>query len=163
MSDENAQLTAKAASRCSLTRTIVRVLAAVAAMVLLAWVLGACGTPSGQATVSGTVAFQQLAEPAPGAILIVQIQDISRADAPAVVVGEQTIPKPEAVPVPFAVTYDPAAIDESHEYIVHARVEDESGNLLYTTMQNYAVITFGHPTENVQIVLEVVGGTTPLL
>ncbi len=160
MSKENLQGD-KAALRHNLTSTIIRSLAAVAAAALLAWALGACGAPAEQATVSGTVAYPQPAEAVPGTVLIVQIRDVSRADVPATIVAEQTIADPGSVPVAFAVPYDPAAIDESHEYAVYARVEDGEGNLRYTTTQNYAVITRGHPSENVQVTLEPVGGATP--
>jgi len=160
MSDEFSQVGTQTPPTNRITRTAIRVLASIAAVLLFAWALGACGTPAPEATVSGTVTYQQPAEPAPGTVVIVQIQDISRADAPATVIGEQTITDPGPVPVPFEVAYDPAAITDSHSYIVHARVEDGSGNLLHTTMQNYAVITQGHPTQNINVTLEMIGGQT---
>ena len=173
MSDEFSQVN-------RITGTAARVLAAIAAAVLIAMAIGGCGapppdatvsetpapeatvsgTPAPEATVSGTVNYAQPAEAAPGTVVIVQIQDVSIADAPATVVGEQRISDPEPVPIAFEVAYDPAAIDDSHSYTVHARVEDGSGKLLYTTMQNYAVITQGHPTQNINVILEIVGGST---
>jgi putative lipoprotein len=159
MSNEFSQVRIKAIAMGRITRTAVQVLATVALLVV--WSLGACGKPAPGAAVSGTVSYVQPTEAAPGTVVIVQIQDISAADAPAIV-GEQSISNPGPVPVPFEVMYDPATIDDSHSYVVHARVEDGSGNLLYTTMQNYAVITQGHPTRSVNVILEMVGGgTTP--
>jgi uncharacterized lipoprotein YbaY len=170
-----------------ITGTAARSLAAIAVAVLIAWALGGCGTSAPeatapgaapeatatitipeatatgtvpQATVSGTVSYQQPAEAAPGTVVIVQIQDISKADAPATVVGEQRISDPGPVPIPFEVGYDPDSIDQSHSYIVQARVEDGSGKVLYNAMQNYAVITQGHPTQNISMTLEPIGGST---
>jgi putative lipoprotein len=91
-------------------------------------------------------------------VVIVQIQDTSIAGAEPTVVGEQRISDPGPVPVSFEVGYDPVAIDEGHSYVVHARVEDGSGKVLYSTMQNYAVITQGHPTQNINVILEMIGG-----
>jgi putative lipoprotein len=173
-----------------ITGTAARLLIAIAVALSIAWAVGGCGTPApeatatgtapqatvtvaapeatatgtaAEATVSGTVRYAQPAEPLQGTVVIVQIQDMTAAGAPVTVVGEQRISNPGPVPISFEVGYDPAAIDESHSYIVHARVEDGSGELLFTTMQNYAVITQGHPTQNVNVTLEMIGGgTAPL-
>ena len=158
--------------------TTVRVLAVIVAGLLITWAVGACGTPAPEATatgapvpeatatsapapgatVSGTVNYAPPAEPVPGMVVIVQIQDTSVAGTEPTVVGEQRIADPGSVPVPFEVGYDPAAIEQSHSYVVHARVEDGSGTVLYNTMQNYAVITQGHATQNINLILEMIGG-----
>lgn len=160
MSDRNGYASASPESRGKAAGRITRSLLAAVTTAALLWALGACGTPAPQATVTGTVTYPQPAEAGPGTVLIVQIQDLSTGGDPAMA-GEQTIPDPGPVPVAFAVPYDPGAIDQGHDYVVHARVEDGEGNLLYVTMQPYAVITLGHPTESIQVTLEPVGGATP--
>ncbi|MCL7454991.1 MAG: YbaY family lipoprotein [Anaerolineae bacterium] len=144
-----------------LGQTIAHLLLAVVALAGLAWALAGCGSSAEEASVTGTVAYPQPAEPPAGMVLIVQIQDIFVANAPPTVLGEQRIHDPGTPPVDFEIAYDPAAVDQAHSYIVHARIEDGSGSLLYTTMQNYAVITQGHPTQGINVVLEMVGSGAP--
>ena len=86
--------------------------------------------------------------------LIVQIEDVSRADAASKVVAEQRIPNPKLEPgeaVPFELEVPEAAIDDQAMYSVRAHVdvsgsgEVEEGDLLST--QSYPVITRGYPEE----------------
>ena len=86
-----------------------------------------------------------------------QLVDVSRADAPAVVVGEQLIEAGgRQVPFAFKIPYDPARIDQRYTYAVQARIED-GGQLLFINDQHYAVITRGAPTD-VAMMLRAVGG-----
>jgi putative lipoprotein len=113
------------------------------------------------AAVTGAVTYRErIALPA-DAVLNVQLQDVSLADAPADVIGEEINRNPGQVPVSYAVVYDPKEIKENHTYSVRARIEDGSGKLLFTTTQHYGVITRGNPTEDVEIVVEMVGGAPP--
>jgi len=83
-------------------------------------------------------------------------RDVSRADAKAVVLGEQVIePEGKQVPFAFEIAYDPARIQANHTYAVQARIED-GGQLRLISDQRYAVITRGAPT-TVEIVLKPVG------
>jgi uncharacterized lipoprotein YbaY len=109
--------------------------------------------------VTGTVTYLQRSALPPDAIVTVRLSDVSKADAPAEVISEQTIPT-EGKQVPFAYTlpYDPAKIVENHECAVSARIES-GGKLLFISTQSYAVITRGNPTENVEILVEPVAET----
>jgi putative lipoprotein len=110
------------------------------------------------AQVTGTVTYLQRSALPPDALIQVQVQDTSLADAPAVVMGEQIIPaNGQQVPIPFAVGYDPAAIQEGHTYTLGVRIEDSSGKLLFINTQAYPVITRGAPTSDVEVVVEPVG------
>jgi putative lipoprotein len=137
---------------------------------LLAAALAACahGTPavsgtapsSGTAAVSGTVTYRQRIALPPGAVVTVQLADVSLADAPATVLGEQRIEaNGRQVPFPFTIPYDPANIVASHTYAVQARIED-GGRLLFITDQRYAVLTRGAPAA-ADLVLRQVAGTAP--
>lgn len=95
------------------------------------------------ATIVGSVTYRERMALPPTAIIKVQLVDVSRADAPAVVLGEQVIEAAgQQVPFAFAIPYDPAMIDERMTYAVQARIED-GGRLLFINDQHYGVITHG--------------------
>lgn len=118
--------------------------------------LAACaGAPqrvaSDMATVSGVVIHLERRALPPEAVVTVRLQDISRADAPAILLGEQRIALDgRQVPVPFEISYDPAAIDERMSYAVSARIE-LGDQLLMISDTVHPVITRGAPTTDVEI------------
>jgi uncharacterized lipoprotein YbaY len=113
---------------------------------------------SATATVTGVVTYRERIALPEDAVVRVRLEDVSRADAPAVLLGEQVIdPMGRQVPIPFAVTYDPAQIDPRGRYSVRARIEDAQGRLLWTSTQAYPVITGGNPTSDIEIVVMRVG------
>ena len=85
--------------------------------------------------------------------------DVSRADAPARTIGEQTIENPGQVPVAFEIPYGPGAIDERLTYAIGARIM-EGAELVFTNDTRYGVITRGSPT-HVDMVLVRVGAVGP--
>ena len=110
------------------------------------------------AQVLGTVTYRERIALPPDAIVKVQLVDVSRADAPAVVLGEQLIETAgKQVPFSFVIAYDPAGIDERMSYAVQARIE-AGDRLLFISDQRYAVITRGAP-RRVDLVLKAVEGT----
>jgi uncharacterized lipoprotein YbaY len=109
------------------------------------------------ATVTGVVTYRERIALPPDAIVTVRIEDTSRADAPAILVGEQAIRDAGQVPIPFAVPYDPALIDPRNRYTLRARIESADGRLLWTNTQAYPVITGGNPTSDVEVVVMRVG------
>jgi large repetitive protein len=109
-------------------------------------------TAGAEATVSGEVTYSEDITLPDDAILTVQIQDISRADSSAEIIGEQIIETDgQQVPIPYEVSYDPAVTEENHTYNAAARIEDSSGNLLFISDTATPVITGGNPTEDVTI------------
>ncbi len=96
------------------------------------------------ATVKGTALYRERMALPPGAELTVTLQDISRADAPAKVLGVQTIPSPGNPPYKFSIAYDTNAIDRRHTYSISAsiRIGDK---LLFITDTVYPVLTRGAP------------------
>jgi len=123
-------------------------------MVLGVTLLTAC---TSSATVTGTVTYRErIALPGTGVVVTVQLQDVSRADAPAITIGEQVITDPgHQVPIAFEIEYSPDDIDERFTYAVRATIAVD-GKLMFTTTTRYAVITRDNPTE-VELVLEKVG------
>lgn len=105
------------------------------------------GDSGGQeARVSGTVSyFQRIALP-PDAVVEVKLLDLSRADAAAVTIAEQTIRAAgRQVPIDFSLQYDPGRIDPRRRYSVQARILQDNLPRFVST-QPYYVITGGNPT-----------------
>lgn len=129
-----------------------RVLFTVAVAVGLSALLG-CSS-SEKASVTGTVTYRQRIALPDDAVVKVQIQDVSKADAPAQVMGEQIIQTDgKQVPIPYEVTYDESEIDERFSYSMSARIENGSGKLLFISDTNTPVITRDSPTKDVEVVV----------
>ena len=60
------------------------------------------------AVVTGTVTYRERIALSPQAVVEVKLEDVSRADAAAVTIGEQTITNPGQVPIDFEIEYDPS-------------------------------------------------------
>ena len=86
--------------------------------------------------------------------MTVSLDDVSRADAPAINLGRQVITTTgQQVPIPFSIAYNPATIDPRFTYAVSARITAPDGALLFITDTRYPVITNGAPTSNIELVL----------
>ncbi|WP_206603101.1 YbaY family lipoprotein [Leptolyngbya ohadii] len=116
------------------------------------------GSPHNRSTnmVSGTVTYRQRIALPPDARLVVRLEDVSRADAAAIVIAEETIETAgQQVPISFRLTYDPSRIEERNRY--HVRAQIFYGDALrWTSTVMYPVITQGNATE-VAILLQPVG------
>jgi len=109
--------------------------------------------------VTGTVTYRERITLPPTARVIVELQDVSRVDAPATIIATQTIdPAGKAPPFPFELIYDPSKIEERNSYTVRATIRD-GDKLLFTSTQAYLVITRGNPTSGIEILMQQVGGT----
>ena len=108
------------------------------------------------ATVTGTITYRERIALTPNAVVEVKLLDVSRADAPAITVGEQIIENPGQVPIAFEIEYDPADIDQRFTYAIGARIT-ESGELAFINDTSYQVITRDNPT-HVDMVLVRVSG-----
>ena len=119
--------------------------------------------PSAPASaVTGTVTYLQRSALTPTAVIEVQLQDVSKMDAPAEVISTQAIEaNGKQVPFPYELKYDPAKIDPAHRYAVRATIKD-GDRLLFTSTTVKPVITKGAPTSGVEIIVEPVasGGAT---
>lgn len=114
--------------------------------------LGACG-PADPGTggqdparaeldgrLTGNVLYRErIALPA-DAVVNVQLQDVSRADAAADVLAQQTIATAgKQVPIPFELRYSAARVDPMHRYAVRAEIRDAASTLLFTTATQHSV------------------------
>ena len=98
--------------------------------------------PTAAAEVTGTAAYLERIALPPDAAFEATLEDVSRADAPSMVLGRATVNPAGQVPIRFAIPYDPAKIVENHRYVVRGRVVHK-GELLYTTTSTYPVLTRG--------------------
>ncbi|WP_029673438.1 YbaY family lipoprotein [Brevundimonas naejangsanensis] len=82
----------------------------------------------------------------PGHTLTVRIEDVSRADAPSLVIAEARQPLDGRAP-PYAVTLSVPndRIDSRMEYAARAEIRDASGALRFTTDTRHSVLTRGAP------------------
>ena len=107
--------------------------------------------PAGGASISGTIEFQGVREPARNVTVYVRVQDTGSADGVAITVAEQVLRgvdiPPGAPPIPFAVQGIPENARARYTVRVHADV-DGNGAVSrgdYVSTQSYTVETTGQP------------------
>jgi putative lipoprotein len=112
----------------------------------VATVVPEAGSGPGANRVTGTVTYRERIALPPTAVVTVRLVDVSRADAPSVLVAQQVIHTAgQQVPFEFALDYDPSRILASNTYAVQVRIED-GGRLLFISDTMNPVITRGAPT-----------------
>jgi len=121
-------------------------------LLALTTLLGACQAmqPSAKANLDGEVFYLQRIALPPAATLSVSLQDVSLADAPAVVLAEQSGPVKGQVPLPFHLSYDPAQVKPGHRYSVSARIE-VAGKLMFITTEHHGVSLDGSDPQPLKV------------
>lgn len=120
-------------------------------------VLGAQGPEN---TIEGRALYRErMAMPA-GAKLIVELLDVSRADAPSVVLAKTEMEGIGQVPVPFLLAFDAGKLDQRMRYQVAARLE-AAGRVFFRTTQAYAVLN-GQPTKGLELMMQRVSASAGL-
>jgi uncharacterized lipoprotein YbaY/heat shock protein HslJ len=107
------------------------------------------------AVVTGEVINAPGADIPAEAVIYVQLQNVSLADAEAGSIAEQVITGITGFPFPYEVKYNPREIVANHSYAIGVRVEDPDGNLLFINPSAYHVITAGNPSQ-VDVTVEAV-------
>ncbi len=121
---------------------------------------GAGGEKNTTAKVTGTVTYLQRMALPPEAEVHVVLEDISLQDAPAGLIGEQTIlTRGKQVPIPFAVEYDTKVIEGSHAYSIRAEIII-SGERKFMTTQSYPVLTREAPS-NIDVIVMALQAEAP--
>lgn len=119
-------------------------------------VANAFGTvnPRATAQLSGTVTYKaRVALPA-GAVIDVELNDVSRADGPAQTLARSRIvTRGEQVPIPFTLRYAPDAIQPRGRYLVQVRVT-VNGRLTWITATAHPVFANGAATSTVAVVVD---------
>ena len=111
------------------------------------WAAG-CTTPQGKESsatqeehaapatskVIGQISYRERIALPPGSVAHIKLSDVSRADAPAIVLAEQnTTLFGKAVPIPFELKVEPAMFDPRMRYSVSAQIRSAESQLLWTT------------------------------
>jgi uncharacterized lipoprotein YbaY len=105
-----------------------------------------------QPLVTGTIVFEEQVAAFAGATLMVRLEDVSHADAPATVFAEH---------VELHVSFDPRRTSELKfeldgpepdpraQYVLQVHVDVDGDGVVslgdFINMQSYPVLTFGHP------------------
>jgi len=109
-----------------------------------------------EARVSGVVTYRQRSALPTDAVVHVQLLDVSKADAPAVVVGQQTLaPKGRQAPFAFEIKYDPRPLSPTATLVLRATIT-VGDRLLFTTTTAQRVATAGYPSEGIEVVVQLV-------
>ncbi|WDH36526.1 YbaY family lipoprotein [Pseudomonas chlororaphis] len=126
-------------------------------LLALTTLLGACNSmqPASKASLDGEVFYLQRIALPPAATLSVSLQDVSLADAPAVLLAEQKGPVKGQVPLPFHLSYDAAQVKPGHRYSVSARIE-VAGKLLFVTTEHNGVKLDGSDPQPLKIRVDAV-------
>lgn len=102
-------------------------------------------------TITGTVTYLNRSMLPPGAVLDLQLVDVSRADAPSIQLSAQRYAI-NRVPFPFTLTYDAALIEERLTYGVQARIS-QGEKVLYRSTSFNVVLTHSG-TDSVDIIVD---------
>jgi len=94
-------------------------------------------------SVKGTATYRERIALPPKAVFEATLEDVSKADSPAEVIGRAHLDEPGNPPIHFEITYDASQIDPSHRYVVRGRIL-VGDKLFFTTDQHYPVLTAGH-------------------
>lgn len=87
-----------------------------------------------QAQLTGEASYMQRIALPKDAVMTVAIEDVSRADAPSIVIAQSVVQtNGRQVPLPFTIDFDPAKIEDKRTYSVRASIRTSDGELLWTT------------------------------
>lgn len=93
------------------------------------------------ASISGTISYRERILLLPGSRVEVDLEDVSRADAPATQIASMELTDPGQVPISFELAYDPSQIDNRLSYALRARILGPDGGLLFVNDGHTPVIT----------------------
>ena len=86
--------------------------------------------------VSGLATYRERIALPPDAVFEATLEDVSRADAPSVVLGSARLEPAGQPPFRFSIGYDTEQLEAGHTYAIRARVTHEE-RLLFTTDSHY--------------------------
>jgi uncharacterized lipoprotein YbaY len=100
---------------------------------------------------TGTVTYLERVALTPDAVITVDLLDASTGTMTSIAT-QQVNAEGRQVPIPFELTYDPAAIDPAGTYLLSAFIE-EGGFTTFATQTGVPVLTNNAPTSNVELIL----------
>jgi copper homeostasis protein (lipoprotein) len=105
----------------------------------LALLAGAACTSALAGTLQGTALYRERIALPPDAVFEAVLEDVSRADTPARVLGRARLDPAGNPPFRFEIAYDDAAVQPGHRYVVRATVTQQ-GRVWFTTDRSYLVL-----------------------
>jgi len=93
-------------------------------------------------TIEGSASYRERIALRPGAVLEVELLDVSRADAPSERLASIRIRVKGQVPIPFTLYYDPAMIEQNRTYAVMAKLILQ-GKVVFRSDTVHPVLTRG--------------------
>jgi putative lipoprotein len=106
--------------------------------------------------VTGTATYRERMAMPKNAVFEARLEDRSKLDAPAEVIGKAVMQNPGNPPYHFSISYDPRRIVDNHTYVVRATIQI-GDRLAFTSDASYPVITRGNGKQ-VNILLKSAGG-----
>lgn len=94
------------------------------------------------AKVTGTIAYRNRIFLPQDAIAMVELREGNTGPSTGITLGAQRIDEIRQIPIPFEIEYDPLDVNPRRTYVIHATIS-AAGRPLYTTVDQYAVITNG--------------------
>ncbi|RWB75245.1 MAG: hypothetical protein EOQ50_13100 [Mesorhizobium sp.] len=79
-------------------------------------------TKAGEQAIAGEVTYRERIALPSDAVLVVELADVSLADAPAIVIAKRRIAPTGQVPIKFEIDFDPKAIQKGRTYALQARI-----------------------------------------
>jgi uncharacterized lipoprotein YbaY len=110
--------------------------------------------------VHGLAAYRERMALLPGAVFEATLEDVSRPDAKAEVLGTFRKLDPGQGPIRFEIPYDPAKVDQRHTYAMRARIL-KGDTLAFTTDKVYPVLTRGSGNEVELLLVRVMSARPP--
>ena len=108
-------------------------------------------------TLTGAITFDGDPAIPSGAVLTVELIDVSLIDAPSVLIAAQTVENPGRFPLEFSVPYHPDDIDSRSRYGLHISIS-LNDRLIYVNDTAFDVITLGNPNRDLETWVIAVGG-----
>lgn len=105
------------------------------------------------ATITGDIYYRERIALPPSAKITVTLEDVSRADTAATVIGKQEFTSEYQVPIPFEIEYQPSDIKPNHRYALRAQIRSADNQLLWATTEHYGVLTHDMPKDKVSLQL----------
>ena len=108
----------------------------------------ATNTPSVEAPMklTGEAAYRERIAVPPNAQVEILLEDVSRADAPAKIIGSQILTNAGQPPYAFSIDYLPSELVAGHRYNLRARLTVDN-KLLFITDQSYPVFIEGQENQ----------------
>lgn len=109
--------------------------------------------------VDGSLFYRERMALPPQALAVITLQDVSRADAPAITIAQTAIRHANYTPLMFTLPYPKDAIIPNHTYAMRAEIFVD-GERMFMNTQSYQVLTHGN-SHTVDILLHRVMPTMP--